>query len=107
MKTFYKQPSEVVDYDIDMTDYFADLDDDQISTAGGAVTVAVDNVTVPPLEIGPGLMAEFETVGDPRHALKVWVGGGLDGSKYKVTVVITTDIGRVEEVEFNVKVKET
>lgn len=107
-KTFNKQSREVVDYDIDMTDYFEDLDDaDQISNTGTPVTVEITPTTLSPLTLGPGGQADYETVGDPRYILKIWLGGGLDGTRYKVTALITTVLGRVEEIEFNVKVKDT
>ena len=99
---FYKQPTEVKDYDINSVDYFEDIDDEWASA-----TFAIDNVTVPPLEIGPGAQAEYELVGTPPQIVKVWVGGGLDGEKYKVTALLTSVAGRVEEEEFYVKVKDT
>lgn len=102
-KTFTKQPAEVVDYDINMLDYFDDLTGDEVDT----VVVTNDTVTVPPLEIGPGVHPEYAKVGDPAHVVKIWTGAGLDGSKYKITAVITTVLARVEEVEFYLRVKET
>lgn len=95
-----KQPSEVVDYDIDMTDYFEEIPDDEILSA--AVTVEPAGLT-----LGPGTLPDWDKVGDPAWVLKIWVGDGVDGTKYKVTAVITTEDDRVEEVEFFVKVKET
>lgn len=101
-RTFTKQPREVTDYDIDSVEYFEGIDDEW-----DTVVIEVDNVTVPPLEIGPGALAEYELIGDPKHVVKIWIGGGLDGQKYKVTVLMTSLAGRVEEEEFFVKVKET
>lgn len=105
MTTFTKQPSEVLDYDIDMQSYLEEIDD-EISGVTPAV-ITVDNVTVPPLEIGPGSHPESEALGTPKRRLKIWIGGGLDGQKYKVTALITTADGRVEETEFQIRVKET
>ena len=102
-RTFTKQPAEVVDYDINMLDYFDDLTGDEVDT----VVITVDSVTVPPLEIGPGTHPEYALVGDPKHVVKVWTGAGKDGEKYKITALITTFLERVEEVEFNLRVKET
>lgn len=102
-ETKTKQPREVVDYDIDMVEYFDDLGDDEVDT----VTLEVSPVTVSPLVFGPGVHPEWEKIGDPAHRVKVWTGGGLDKTKYKVTVLITTVLDRVEEVEFFIKVKET
>jgi len=102
-KTFTKQPREVVDYDINMLDYFDDLTADEVDT----VVIENDNVTVPPLEVGPDAHPEYALVGDPKHVVKVWLGAGKDGEKYKITALITTLLERVEEVEFYLKVKET
>lgn len=100
--TFFKQPREVTDYDIDSEEYFEDIDDEW-----DTVSIEIDNVTVPPLEAGPGALAEYELIGDPKHTVKIWIGGGLHREKYKVTVLMTSVSGRVEEEEFFVKVKET
>lgn len=100
---FSKQPREVVDYDIDMTEYFEPLGSDEIVSA----LIEVDPTTSPVLEVGPGVHAEYDLVGSPAHTLKIWLGGGVDGTRYKVTAVITTADARVEEVEFFVKVRET
>ena len=101
-KTFYKQPSEVKDYDINSEDFFEGLTDFWVSAV-----ITVDNVTVPPLEIGPGALAEYDLTGDPAQTCKIWAGGGLDGEKYKITAVLTSNVGRIEEEEFYIKVKET
>lgn len=101
-KTFYKQPSEIKDYDIDSTDYFEGIDDEWASAA-----ITFDNVTVPPLEIGPGSLGDYDLIGTPAQVVKIWIGGGLDGERYKVTAVLTSTAGRVEEEEFFVKVKDT
>ena len=100
-RSFNKQPREVKEYDIDGTDFF-DSDADEWDT----VTIEIDPVTVPPLEAGPGALAEYELIGDPKHTVKVWIGGGLDGTRYKVTALMTSVAERVEEEEFYVKVKE-
>ena len=102
MKRFYKQPTEVKDYDINSVDFFEDIVDEWASA-----TFSIDNGTVPPLEIGPGALADYELVGTPPQVVKVWIGGGKDGEKYIVTALLTSDAGRVEEEEFTIKVKDT
>jgi hypothetical protein len=101
MKTFYKQPSEVVDYDINSVDYFSGISDEWTSAV-----ISIDTVTVPPLEAGPGALSEYDLIGDPKQVVKIWLGGGLNGTRYKVTAVLTSVAGRVEEEEFYLKVKE-
>ena len=48
-KTFTKQTREVVDYDLNMIDYFDDLTGDYVET----VVIDIDNVNLPPLLLGP------------------------------------------------------
>ena len=98
---FEKQPTEVKDYDINSVDFFEGTDDFWV-----LASFVIDSITVPPLEIGPTPLADYELVGTPPQIVKVWVGGGLDGEKYKVTALLTSDAGRVEEEEFYVKVKD-
>jgi hypothetical protein len=38
--------------------------------------------------------------------VKVWLSGGTDRQKYKVTARLTTDGGRVKEADIAVRVKE-
>ena len=38
--------------------------------------------------------------------VKVWVGGGTDGTTYKITATVTTQGNRVKQAEIKVKVKE-
>jgi len=89
MKKFDKQPSEVLDYDIDASEWLTQGD----NIIG--ISVAVDD---------PGLSVNNTTVSDDR--IKIWLSGGSDGVTYKVTTKISTDDGRVKEVDFNVRVKE-
>lgn len=87
--TFSKQPVEVLDYDIDCTDWL--VSDDAL-----ALATAVSD--------GAALQVDAVNVYSPR--VKVWLSGGTSGSNYKVTVTITTDDGRVKQVEFRVRVKD-
>lgn len=87
--SFSKQPVEVLDYDVDCSEWLAS--DDVLASA----TAAVD---------GTGLVIDSVLVSSPR--VKVWLSGGTDGSSYKITVTITTDDGRIKQVEFRVRVKD-
>ncbi len=87
--TFRKQPVEVIDYDIDYSEWL---------TTGDNVDSAV--VTVAPT----GLTVQSVFVNDPR--LKIWVSGGTNGTSYKLTVTTTTADGRIKQDEFKVNVKD-
>lgn len=86
---FNKQPVEVMDYDIDYSEWL---------TAG-------DNVESATVDVTPtGLTVESTFINDPR--IKIWVSGGATGTTYKLTVTATTADGRVKQDEFKVKVKD-
>ena len=89
MKQFDKQPSEVLDYDIDIIDWLSVGD----NVIGANVTIDMS-----------GLVVDKTTINDDR--IKIWLSSGLDGITYKVTAKITTEDGRVKEVDFKIKVKE-
>lgn len=86
-----KQPSEVLDYDVDFSEWLPD--DDSIATASAvrtpATSLAIDSTSV------------FDSTW-----VKVWLSAGTTGVKYKVTVTVVTDDGRTKEAEFYVNVKE-
>lgn len=86
---FTKQPVDVVDYDIDYSQWL---------TSGDNVESAVVNV------VPEGLTVESVFINDPK--LKIWVSGGIDATTYKVTVTMTTADGRVKQDEFKIKVKD-
>ena len=87
---FTKQPVDVVDYDIDYSEWLSDGD-----------TLESATVTVAP---ATNLVIDSVFVNDPR--IKIWVSGGTNGVTYKVTVTATTADGRVKQDEFRVKVKD-
>jgi hypothetical protein len=86
---FVKQPSEVLDYDVDFTDWF----DGRTDTPSSHVVIAETGITV---------------VGSSRtsNVVKVILSGGVAGTKYKVTVRLTTNTFLVKEAEFVVSIKE-
>ena len=87
---FSKQPNEVLDYDVDFTDWFATRPDTPVSS-----TTTVDT--------GITLIGQVRT----GMVVKVALGAGTSGVKYKATVRMTTSAGFVKEVEFYCVVKET
>lgn len=110
MRTFPKQPAEVVDYDLDYNDFFDERDDaDQIVL----MTITSDptfGVGGGDLQLGPGSQPDWQLL-PSRAGLnrigKVWIGGGTDGEDYIVTFKVTTELGRLDEGEFRVRVRET
>jgi hypothetical protein len=85
---FTKQPAEVLDYDVDFTDFFEGRTD----TPASFSVVAEPGITV---------------IGSSRsgNVVKVLLSGGTDGTAYKVTVLLTTTTGVVREADFQVTVK--
>lgn len=85
---FIKQPAEILDYDVDFSDWLADRNDTPLSyTAEATAGITID--------------------GSARtgNVIKVLLSGGTAG-RYKITVRLTTDAGLVKEAEFIVTVKE-
>lgn len=85
-----QQPSDNLDYDIDCTDLI-----------GSGDTVA--SVTVASTSADLSVLAVVAATAD---AVKVWITGGISGVTYKVTVTVTTTLGRVKQDELKVKIKE-
>lgn len=103
--TYQKQPAEVVDYDVDYSDYLPvsdliDTEADGYTPRSATVLISSTTEAVPALERG------VIKVIDSGKTLKVWLFGGTDGGIYKVTVRITSIGGRVKEVEFKVRVRD-
>lgn len=97
---FIKQPAETLDYDIDFAEFFTD-GDTIVSAGTPPVPVPLDVVIDKPgMTLGPTFVLNGGTM------LKQWLVGGTSGVKYKVTVTVTSNAGRVKQVEFVVQVKE-
>lgn len=102
METKIKQPGETVDYTIDMRRWFRKIRTDFITQV--AVTIAptgdADDLAK------PSGKPDWQPVGDPVHRAQLWFEGGRNGITYHVTATVTTDDGRIEEVDFEVEVEE-
>lgn len=85
---FTKQPSDVLDYDIDFSEWLPEDDD------GLTAQVTVES----------GLTLDSFTI--HGAIVKVWLSGGTSGRAYKVTVLLITVDGRSKEAEIVIKVKE-
>jgi hypothetical protein len=90
MNLFYKQPADQLDYDLDFSDWI---------TEGDTITGAVAVSSVPAELV-------IQSVSVSEQIVKVWATGGETGSTYQVTVTVTTDQGRIKELDFKIRVKE-
>ncbi len=92
---YEKQPAEVKDYDIDYSEWLGPPTD-TVSSLVTVVTCAT--------EVVPALVVQtFETA---ATTVKLWIAGGTDGARYKVTVRMTTAGGRIDESELIFTVKD-
>lgn len=98
--TFYKQPAESLDYDVDFSEFLTD--GDTLVSSGNPPVPSPLNVAVTPagLTLGPTFVLDSGTT------IKQWLSGGTDGAKYKITLTATSNAGRVKQVEFVVRVKD-
>lgn len=103
MKVFEKQPRDVLDFDVDMTDWFAGLGDD-IERVDVSVRSALEDV--PTLVVGPEPHPAVVLLGDQPTRFKVWLGGGTDRTDYIVSCLVYTEADRRKEVEFKVRVRD-
>ncbi len=96
---FYKQPAENLDYDIDFSEFLSD--GDSLVSSGNPPVPSPLSVTVTPsgLSLGPTFVLNGKSV-------KQWLSGGTNGIKYKITLTVTSNAGRVKQVEFVVRVKD-
>lgn len=85
---FVKQPDEVLDYDVDYTDWFTNRTD----TPSSFAVVAETGITL-------------DSSSRTGKVVKVVLSGGTSGRSYKITVRLTTSTGIVKEADFVVKVK--
>ena len=103
MDTFIKQPGDVLDYDVDMTEWFSNLSDD-IQRVEVSVRSLMEDV--PSLIVGPAPHPEVQLIGNEPVRFKVWLGGGNHLSTYIVTCKVFTEQDRQKDVEFKIKVKD-
>lgn len=89
LETFEKQPGETRYFGISFVDWLAKVGDTGASVTGSAQT---------------GLTLSATTLAS--GVARISVSGGTTGTKYKVTVRLTTTAGQIKEVDVYVKVKE-
>jgi hypothetical protein len=101
--TFIKQPSDVLDYDVDMTSWFAGSPGDDIQSV--TITITGVSETVPTLQHGQAPHPAYTLIGAQPVKFKLWLSGGTDFEDYIVTCVVSTEQDRKKEVEFKIKVR--
>lgn len=94
--TFTKQPNERKDYDIDYAPWLTPVDD-----TIDDVQVSIECLTDPEDTSLVNESHEYTT-----SLLKLWMSGGTADYRYKVTVTLTTVVGRVDESELIFKIKD-
>lgn len=94
MDIFEKQPSDVVDVDIDLSKYLPTTD---------TITAVVPTLS----GAGDGALVLGTTaINNTTKVITQWISAGTDGQSYHVAVTATTAAGRVKQVDFKMKVKE-
>jgi hypothetical protein len=96
LDTKQKQPVEVKDYPIDYSEWLGTVNDTIVSV--DAQVVCLSNPDDAALVV--------RDVYNSTTAVVVWLSGGTDREKYKVSITVTTAGGRVDQSEFIVKVKD-
>lgn len=104
MDVFHKQPNEVLDYDVDLSEWFKDIPGDDIDSVDISIFSPMEDT--PSLLVGPLPHPPYILMGNNPVSFKLWLGGGTHYVDYIVTCVIQTEQDRVKEVEFKIKVRD-
>lgn len=102
---FKKQPLEAKDYTVDYTEFLAGLGDD-IQSVATSVQIEEDGVADPAIPSTGNANLTVSSATFTDTTVRVWVQGGKDGGKYKVTIRVTTTGGRVDESELRFTVRD-
>ncbi len=94
--SFVQQPREAIFYTIDYT-CFLDPDIPELLNPGPP-TIIISPVTA------PVLVAVGQRLSDLQ--IRMLVSGGLDGTRYKIEVVVGTDQSQVKEDEVKITVRD-
>lgn len=99
LKTYTQQPGEHLDYDV----YYRNSPDGakDFLSLGDALDDTKTVVSVFP----EGLVVSSTTLRS-KDMVKLWVSGGVTGTRYKITIKVTTDLGRIKEDELSFRIKD-
>lgn len=103
LKTQYKQPADVLYFDISFARFLAFYGGDTIAS----VEVTVDGVV--PASSGPGLhqpAGKPPTTAAENTVARVWFAGGVVEVDYRIAVRATTVGGLVKEYDFVIAVRD-
>ena len=89
MDIFVKQPADVLDYGVNLTQWLVEGD----SVNSSSATVSPSGLTI-------------SVTNSATSEPKVWASGGLDGTEYQITLTAITTGGRSKEFEFKIVVAE-
>jgi hypothetical protein len=95
---FEKQPAEILDYDVDYTDWFSNRTDTPAAVAPVAVIVEA-GITLVTFSLTDLVVKVIISGGTAAAA-------GITPNKHKVTVRMTTTAGLVKEADFTITIKE-
>lgn len=96
--TVTKQPADFLDYDIDFSDWLVGTD---LIAELDVVVTRDDGLSLGAGDLDPRYIINNQTVA------KLWLADGVDGEGYKIEITMTTDDGRVKQVELRVRVRDT
>lgn len=94
--SFTKQPSEYKDYDIHYGPWLIPVND----------TIDDASISIECLSDPDDISLVCDSYEYTNNTLKLWMVGGTPTYKYKVTVLLSTVIGRVDESEIIFKIKD-
>lgn len=97
LKRWEKQPREFKDYDVEYSPWLAHDSQDSLD----AVEAVVSCLTNP-----DDTSLEVVRIEHTETVIKLWVAGGTAGDTYKVELIVTTTVGRIDESELIFKVKD-
>lgn len=95
MNLFQKQPADQLDYDLDFSDWL---------TGSDSITGVVATVNEQEVPSEDDLIVV--SAGVHEQIAKIWLGKGVSGVTYKITATVTTNEGRIKQLEFKVKVRD-
>lgn len=104
MSTFTKQPRDVLDYDVDMSEWFESIPGDDIQSVEVIITSLSESE--PTLVVGPTPHRDVILIGSDPVRFKLWLGGGTEYVDYVVTCIVSTEQDRKKEIEFKIKVRD-
>ena len=95
LNRYEKQPSERKDYEVDYSEWLAGTNDTLDDTFIEVLCLTT-----------PGDTALLVTTQTAANKIVLWVSGGTDRTKYKVTVRVSTVAGRIDESELIFTIKD-